>query len=1382
MLLAEAVKAEKLDLNTRLQRAFIHRVVERTRYERYCLREIEQQWRQARQAIITKIRQSGLFHLQIGKPFRAPYGTTTGQRQNQLALLVAQIASIIGSMIHSGSACVRAHAEDLLDLEVKEVPLLINRYLGQALQEAEDLAEGIETVLYEYIIKVKGGYRVISHQTGKNLGTFPSRAAARRRLRQLARFREQFDEETLQDILLEYNPYHVQSGPEGGQFTSAGGGGGDAVDERAVNQAANELSDMMREWHNTSSKASLKELVDYTMNPTPEWKVAIQRTLDRLPWSTDGTVTLYRGGSLEGRGKATSWSTDREWARRFATYGFGKAVGAKDTFKDVGQIHEQTFKRDDLLVALPWEGEVLVRNSAVKKERRSLKEAIVISDRDLLQILLEYNPYHVQSGPEGGQFTSAGGGGEGGESHFDPMSTGVSWSDRFPPVSTDKPPGGKYEYHAAPGKMLQQISNRGLRAGQGGIISVAPHLESAHFWGDAVEAGKTGAGDLVYLMRMERAAIQKDGIKILKPPDEQDKPVSDKDPGREHTLQLSRRIGSASEVYPGRLEIYFKGTWTPLRTLVPYKAATREALELLEAPEDLQPLQDLNPFTAGPTNLFPPPAVAADVTFSSIPVGAITHLLRNPLGGEAFAASFADMGTALLTRLKNTLMSGLLRGTGVGGVAKQVQGVLGNTKWQAERIVRSEFGRVTNQAALAQFDQNKELLNGVQWVATLDDRTCLECGDLDGEVYDDPADAPVPVVDTHPNCFIPETHVEGDFLAGTRMRYRGPILTFKTRKGKELTVTPNHPILTASGLLPAHKIQKGDDLLCRGPWLPYGYVQDVPPTIKQVFDTLAIHGFGNPASVTVQDFHGDAFFGEPKVDIVLADRELLPYIKSSSNQRFGDLRLKQTDMKSAFHSSLGAKLSSLGRVFHTTSALPCGLELSSYELRRGSDVLPLQTLGVRTAADIHTLLTEASSQNTSADASFALKLFQRASGKILRDEVIEIRNGYHDGHVYDLQSVTGFIVANDVITSNCRCTLVPVVKGAEEMGLDAVGPGTRASMTGQVPATQTYDEWFGNQSPTLQSEILGPTRYRLWSQNKIELTDFVSSRGIRSVKSVLRSLGEAVELVEFNPHHVQSGPEGGQFTSGDTGSTESTLAEPTNEQLRDYIKEISAAMAARLARGEQGEMLYVLSAPRRMTEEVMKLAYQIEQASSRQAMLDVLESQMRWTSSPTIAPLEWAYAEHLGVKSIPKGIDKVTLSKEQIKAFDARTLAIQNWARANMLDPGASTVSLYRGIRGAQSGKLRKDGAKEGSTVDLGVYGLSSWADNRSGAQMFAMGGGKAKGMVLKTTDVPIKDIFLLPRSFGPQSVFKFSDDHGETVLLTRGSKTRSASVYQDNG
>jgi len=40
------------------------------------------------------------------------------------------------------------------------------------------------------IRKVKGGFRVVSHRTGRNLGTYKTKKQAQKRLKQLKRFRK----------------------------------------------------------------------------------------------------------------------------------------------------------------------------------------------------------------------------------------------------------------------------------------------------------------------------------------------------------------------------------------------------------------------------------------------------------------------------------------------------------------------------------------------------------------------------------------------------------------------------------------------------------------------------------------------------------------------------------------------------------------------------------------------------------------------------------------------------------------------------------------------------------------------------------------------------------------------------------------------------------------------------------------------------------------------------------------------------------------------------------------------------------------------------------------------------------------------------------------
>lgn len=80
---------------------------------------------------------------------------------------------------------------------------------------------------------------------------------------------------------------------------------------------------------------------------------------------------------------------------------------------------------------------------------------------------------------------------------------------------------------------------------------------------------------------------------------------------------------------------------------------------------------------------------------------------------------------------------------------------------------------------------------------------------------------------------------------------------------------------------------------------------------------------------------------------------------------------------------------------------------------------------------------------------------------------------------------------------NCRSVSVPVLKSWKELGIpaDEMSPGTRASMDGQVPAEQTYAEWFAKQSAARQDEIVGPERGAMYRAGKVKFDQFYNDRG-----------------------------------------------------------------------------------------------------------------------------------------------------------------------------------------------------------------------------------------------------------------------------------------------
>ncbi len=93
----------------------------------------------------------------------------------------------------------------------------------------------------------------------------------------------------------------------------------------------------------------------------------------------------------------------------------------------------------------------------------------------------------------------------------------------------------------------------------------------------------------------------------------------------------------------------------------------------------------------------------------------------------------------------------------------------------------------------------------------------------------------------------------------------------------------------------------------------------------------------------------------------------------------------------------------------------------------------------------------------------------------------------------------------------CRTTLVPVLKSWEQLQKEAkqndelgkkldtvekkLGPGTQASMDGQVAGDLTYQQWLEEQPEERQIAVLGRNRWQLWRRNVLNLSDLVDQVG-----------------------------------------------------------------------------------------------------------------------------------------------------------------------------------------------------------------------------------------------------------------------------------------------
>lgn len=79
---------------------------------------------------------------------------------------------------------------------------------------------------------------------------------------------------------------------------------------------------------------------------------------------------------------------------------------------------------------------------------------------------------------------------------------------------------------------------------------------------------------------------------------------------------------------------------------------------------------------------------------------------------------------------------------------------------------------------------------------------------------------------------------------------------------------------------------------------------------------------------------------------------------------------------------------------------------------------------------------------------------------------------------------------------NDRCIMVPVMDW-KALGMEPPPEGTRASMDGQVPSDVRYEQWLKGQPMTVQAEVLGPARAKLFREGRISLRDLVRTDGSR---------------------------------------------------------------------------------------------------------------------------------------------------------------------------------------------------------------------------------------------------------------------------------------------
>lgn len=415
------------------------------------------------------------------------------------------------------------------------------------------------------------------------------------------------------------------------------------------------------------------------------------------------------------------------------------------------------------------------------------------------------------------------------------------------------------------------------------------------------------------------------------------------------------------------------------------------------------------------------------------------------VANENAVAWAAERAGELITSISETTRDGvrdIVRQAIADGASNTALADLLSTAYEfsgdrAEMIARTETAYAEASGTLDGW-MASGVVEGKVWLA--DAEACDECLPLDGEEvgldesFSSGDDAPP----LHPNCCLPETLVaaSGNVSAYFRRWFEGEIIRITIDTGRCLSVTPNHPILTPGGWVPAGELRKGDDVLYAP--LPLVAMRAGHPEhdhmetrIDELTDAALVARGMTAVSVPVspEDFHGDGVVNH-EVCIVRPNGKLWPRTHVTAMER---------EAHPAFSRSIaGEETAGLGDLL----AMGSGVELPAHSVMGGGR--PEGTGYVRSAARLDDVgfahrphgegefpepMTDCDGVTTDLPREIDARLAPHVSTvKITSADRVE----HWSGHVYNLETEDGWYFADSIIVHNCRCSMTATLMDPAE--------------------------------------------------------------------------------------------------------------------------------------------------------------------------------------------------------------------------------------------------------------------------------------------------------------------------------------------------------------
>lgn len=115
-----------------------------------------------------------------------------------------------------------------------------------------------------------------------------------------------------------------------------------------------------------------------------------------------------------------------------------------------------------------------------------------------------------------------------------------------------------------------------------------------------------------------------------------------------------------------------------------------------------------------------------------------------PFAGMLLADQVAQYGDSRVRQIEQAVRQGWIEGETIQSISRRVRGsrasnytdgIISTTRKHAESLVRTAVNHTHTVARQSLYDNNRDLVKGVQYVATLDNRTTMICASLDGSIH-----------------------------------------------------------------------------------------------------------------------------------------------------------------------------------------------------------------------------------------------------------------------------------------------------------------------------------------------------------------------------------------------------------------------------------------------------------------------------------------------------------------------------------------------------------------------------------------------------------------------------------------------------------------------